>query len=91
MRGAIGSAFISKDTEICTRYQEIFIRLGHHPSTEEEMVELETFLGQSTDLLSALNSELNEVRARPRPRGPAAATPARRHRPRSGPRRARSL
>ena len=48
MRGAIGSAFISKDTEICTRYQEIFIRLGHHPSTEEERVELETFLGQST-------------------------------------------
>lgn len=62
MRAAIGSSFISKDTEICTRYQEIFIRLGHHPSTEEEMVELETFLGQSTDLLANLNTELNEAR-----------------------------
>ena len=42
--------------------QDIFLRLGMHPSTEEEMVELETFLAESTQLLLSLNGELNEAR-----------------------------
>lgn len=33
-----------------------------HPNTEEEMVELETFLGESTQMLLSLNGELNEAR-----------------------------
>ena len=42
MRTAIGSSFVDGNTEICSRYQEMFVRLGHRPSTEEEMVGLET-------------------------------------------------
>ena len=44
MRANIGQSFIAKGNELCSRYQDIFLRLGMHPNTEEEMVELETFL-----------------------------------------------
>ena len=54
--------FTAKCAELCSRYMEIFMRLGVHPTTEEEMVELETFLGESSGLLAALNGELNEAR-----------------------------
>ena len=43
--------FIAKCAELCSRYMEIFMRLGVHPTTEEEMVELEAFLGESAGLL----------------------------------------
>ena len=46
----------------CSRFQDIFLRLGLPPSNEEEMVELEAFLHESAGLLSRLNSELNEQR-----------------------------
>lgn len=38
------------------------MRLGMHPNTEEEMVELEAFLSESAQLLLSLNGELNEAR-----------------------------
>ena len=62
LRLCVKSAFLAKGNEICSRYMEIFVRLGQHPSTEEEMVELETFLGECTGLLLELNGELNEAR-----------------------------
>ena len=62
MRQAVKSAFMAKGTELCSRYQEIFVRLGQHPTTEEEMVALEAFLGECTGLLGGLREELNEAR-----------------------------
>ena len=51
-----------KGQELCSRYMDIFVRLGVHPSTEEEMVALEEFLAECEGLLRDLNSELNEAR-----------------------------
>jgi dynein heavy chain len=62
LRLAVKGAFIAKGSEMCNRYMDIFVRLGIHPTTEEEMVALEQFLGESSGLLSELNTELNELR-----------------------------
>ena len=62
LRLAVKSAFVGKGTELCGRYMDIFVRLGNHPTTEEEMVSLEAFLVESAELLANLNSELNEAR-----------------------------
>ena len=62
LRQAVKASFVSKGQELCGRYMEIFVRLGVHPSTEEEMVALETFLSECEGLLRELNSELNEAR-----------------------------
>ena len=62
LRANIQQLFIAKGNDLCSRYQEIFLRLGMHPNTEEEMVELETFLQESSGMLMTLNSELNEAR-----------------------------
>eukprot|EP00965_Chrysotila_dentata_P011246 366296-Pleurochrysis_carterae.AAC.1 len=44
LRGHIGSGFLARCSDTCARYQDIFLRLGMHPNTEEEMVQLEAFL-----------------------------------------------
>ena len=62
MRMSVKQMFVSKGQELCSRYMEIFVRLGQHPTTEEEMVELETFLGECAGMLLTLNGELNEAR-----------------------------
>ena len=62
MRMAVKQQFVSKGQELCSRYMEIFVRLGQNPTTEEEMVALEAFLSDCTGLLAALNGELNEAR-----------------------------
>lgn len=62
LRQAVKSAFLSKASELCSRYMDIFVRLGQHPNTEEEMVALETFLSDCTGLLATLLGELNEAR-----------------------------
>lgn len=62
LRSHIGNGFLAKNAEMCGRYQEVFLRLGVHPTTDEAMVELEKFLGASSGLLATLTSELNEGR-----------------------------
>ena len=62
MRHAVKAAFVSTCHNLCQRYMDIFVRLGQHPNTDDEMVELENFLGESTGLLVALNADLNEAR-----------------------------
>ena len=62
MRQSVKAQFIGKGQELCSRYMDIFVRLGVHPSTEEEMVALEEYLAECEGLLRDLNSELNEAR-----------------------------
>jgi dynein heavy chain len=62
LRMSVKGQFVSKGQELCSRYMEIFVRLGQNPTTEEEMVALETFLGESATMLLKLNGELNEAR-----------------------------
>lgn len=62
LRATVGNSFLAKNADMCTRFQEIYLRLGEHPSTDEEMVQLERFLGESAGLLQRLNNELNEGR-----------------------------
>ena len=38
LRHSVKAAFLSSCNELCSRYMEIFVRLGHHPTTDDEMV-----------------------------------------------------
>mmetsp|Transcript_3023 Transcript_3023/g.9072 ORF Transcript_3023/g.9072 Transcript_3023/m.9072 type:complete len:4073 (+) Transcript_3023:47-12265(+) len=62
IRMTVGNSFLEKNADMCARYQEIYLRLGEHPTTEEEMVKLEKFVAESAGLLQKLNGELNEGR-----------------------------
>ena len=56
------AAFIATCNDLCSQYMNIFVRLGYHPNTDDEMVELEAFLSSSAGVLLELNGGLNEQR-----------------------------
>jgi dynein heavy chain len=62
LTAAIGSKFATRDAAICHQYQEMSARLMVHPSSDEEMVELERFVSDSKETLTDLNKELNAAR-----------------------------
>ncbi|KAG8459256.1 hypothetical protein KFE25_014101 [Diacronema lutheri] len=62
LTASVGAKFAARDAAICHQYQEMSARLMVHPSTDDEMVELEKFVHESRETLVELNKELNTAR-----------------------------